>query len=319
MGQRARWIGAAAAAATVIGLMPGVALAHTGSIAPAARCLDGGGWEATATLQFGDPEPISGTISSTYPSGTSTAFSLASGENRTFGAGVVIPTSVTAVTFSVTATWSDEFPFSGEQTVTVPADCAPTVTTLAETTTTTTTPGATTTTLATDDGLSITALTPICVRDVPFVLVTFGDQPQFDGRTATVTFIDLRGNVVATHTATYRANTSVMFVYPGASVDADGNPTDWPGWRWDGDEWVPDPTDDYLRDGLTVRVEVNPTATGQVSYPPMTSACANPTNRRITGTLPATGRTDGRIVAVAGMALVAGLAALLLARRPSTR
>ena len=64
---------------------------------------------------------------------------------------------------------------------------------------------------------------------------------------------------------------------PGASVDAAGNATDWPGWRFDGDDWVLDPSDSYLREGLTVRVEVNPTATGQVAYPPATSACASPT------------------------------------------
>ncbi len=106
--------------------------------------------------------------------------------------------------------------------------------------------------------------------------MTFGNQPQFNGQPATVTFIDINGTVVGTHTATYTANGSVRFVYPGASVDAAGNPTDWPGWVFDGDEWVPDPTDNHLRSGLTVRIEVNPTATGQVSYPPATSTCANP-------------------------------------------
>ena len=68
----------------------------------------------------------------------------------------------------------------------------------------------------------------------------------------------------------------MRFVYPGASVDAAGNPTDWPGWMFDGDEWVIDPSDAYLRDGLTVVIEVNPTATATVSYPPATAACANP-------------------------------------------
>ena len=64
-----------------------------------------------------------------------------------------------------------------------------------------------------------------------------------------MTFIDLNGVVVATHTATYVANGSVTFVYPGATVDAAGNATDWPGWVFDGDEWVPDPTDNHLATG----------------------------------------------------------------------
>ena len=145
--------------------------------------------------------------------------------------------------------------------------------------TTTTVPGETTTTVP--DFLSITAISPICLRDAPYIDVTFGDQPVFDGRPATVTFVDLNGDVVATHTATFQSNTTVRFVYPGASVDAAGNPTDWPGWVFDGDEWVIDPTDAFLRDGLTVVVEVNPTASDTVSYPPATPSCsANPPTDR---------------------------------------
>ena len=81
------------------------------------------------------------------------------------------------------------------------------------------------------------------------------------------------GDVVGTDTATYQAGTTVRFVYPGASVDAAGNPPDWPGWVFDGDEWVVDPTDAFLRDGLTVVVEVNPTASDTVCYPPATPSC----------------------------------------------
>ncbi|MGB0113431.1 MAG: LPXTG cell wall anchor domain-containing protein [Ilumatobacteraceae bacterium] len=40
--------------------------------------------------------------------------------------------------------------------------------------------------------------------------------------------------------------------------------------------WIPDPSDAILRDGLTIQVEVNPTATATVSYPPATSACNGP-------------------------------------------
>lgn len=85
---------------------------------------------------------------------------------------------------------------------------------------------------------------------------------------------------MATHTVPYVANTSVFIIYPGASVDAVGNPTDWPGWRYEEstDLWVPDPSDDFLREGLDVEIEVNPTATGSVEYPPATSACASPEN-----------------------------------------
>ena len=79
--------------------------------------------------------------------------------------------------------------------------------------------------------LDIAAMGPVCQSDAPYIDVTFGDQPQFNGRTATVTFIDLDGNVVGTETATMRPAT-VRFVYPGATVDASGNPLDWPGWMY---------------------------------------------------------------------------------------
>ena len=125
--------------------------------------------------------------------------------------------------------------------------------------------------------LSITAISPVCLRDAPYIDVTFGNQPQFNGFTATVTFIASNGEVVGTETATYQAGTTVRFVYPGAEVDAAGNPLDWPGWVFDGDEWVVDPTDAFLRENLTVVVEVNPTASDTVSYPPATPSCnANP-------------------------------------------
>ena len=96
--------------------------------------------------------------------------------------------------------------------------------------------------------LSITAISPVCLRDAPYIDVTFGNQPQFNGFTATVTFIANNGQVVGTETATYQAGATVRFVYPGASVDAAGNPLDWPGWVFDGDEWVVDPTDAFLRE-----------------------------------------------------------------------
>ena len=107
--------------------------------------------------------------------------------------------------------------------------------------------------------------------------MTFGNQPQFNGRPATVTFIDLGGNVVKTETSTYQAGQTVRFVYPGAEVDASGNPLDWPGWVFTNGQWVVDPSDAGLRDGLTVSVEVNPTASAMVSYPQATPSCdANP-------------------------------------------
>ena len=169
----------------------------------------------------------------------------------------------------------------------------------------------------------------MCVKDAPYIEVTFGGQSQFNGRPATVTFRDLAGNVVDTATATFQAGTTVRFVYPGASVDAAGNATDWPGWMFDGDEWVIDPSDAHLRDGLTVVIEVNPTATASVSYPPATAACASPeqvdpaptttTAPVPAGALPQTGSSTAVLASIAAILLLAGGGALMATRRSTVR
>jgi hypothetical protein len=140
-------------------------------------------------------------------------------------------------------------------------------------TTTTTAP---TTTLP-GEPAAVQAVEPLCISDAPFIDVTFGPHTQYVGKTAHITFLDINGNTVGTHQAPYEPNGVVRLVYPGASVDAQGNATDWPGWKLapNGD-WIPDASDNFLREGLTVRVEVNPTAEAKVSYPPATSGCANP-------------------------------------------
>ena len=115
------------------------------------------------------------------------------------------------------------------------------------------------------------------MKDAPFVVIVFGNQPQYNGMPATVTFHLLDGTVIETDVVTYQANSTVRLVYPGAKVAPDGTALDWPGWKQlpDG-SWVTDPTDQAFRDGLVVTVEVNPSATGTISYPPETSTCANP-------------------------------------------
>jgi uncharacterized repeat protein (TIGR01451 family)/LPXTG-motif cell wall-anchored protein len=126
----------------------------------------------------------------------------------------------------------------------------------------------------------------VCRGDAPIVnytIETLGIDP--DPFTATVTVRDVNGDLVTLRTATGAplANPFVAtsrtgsFLYPGANVDADGEATDWPGWKFQNGRWVVDPSDAFLRDGLEVTVEVNPTVSFEVSYPPASSACADPT------------------------------------------
>ena len=67
-------------------------------------------------------------------------------------------------------------------------------------------------------------------------------------------------------------------LWPGAEVDTFGNATDWPGWSHGPGGWYFDPTAPgaTLRDDSHVTVSINPTTTVTASYPPASSACANP-------------------------------------------
>ena len=185
-----------------------------------------------------------------------------------------------------------------EDTLTRPADCVvPTTTTTIppETTTTTTTTTAPPPVLTPlPHTLEFGSASTVCSRDVPFVDITFGNQPQFDGIQGTITFKLLDGTFVEQHKLTYFAGETVHLLYPGASVDEQGN-VDWPGWKLNSDGfWVVDPTDAAFRDGLVVEASLplpegfghglalaqvpgeTVTATTTISYPPETAACNSP-------------------------------------------
>ena len=75
----------------------------------------------------------------------------------------------------------------------------------------------------------------------------------------------------------YQPNTTVNLLYPGTRVNADGTIADVPGWNLNSAGfWVRDPSDEFLRAGITLTYTVNPTATAFVTYPPESSNCANP-------------------------------------------
>lgn len=187
--------------------------------------------------------------------------------------------------------------------------------------TTTTTPTA---------SLDVSAFSPECVRDAPFVnytIVPVGFTPV-DG-SATLVIRAANGTVIDTRQVT---SLSGQFIWPGASVDSAGNATDWPGWKRadDGVSWIPDPTDAVLREGLTIEVTVDSTtATATVSYPPDTSPCANPPsddrecvpgqnndgNPADDCVLPRTGGGPGNLVLVGAGALLAGLLMFTTSRR----
>lgn len=230
-----------------------------------------------------------------------------------------------------------------------PTDCdddTTTTTTPDDETTTTTIVEETTTTepksLTNEPTIEITALSPVCHNDAPYIEAIIDGSDELAGQPATIEFIDINGDVVETHTRTFEPGEVMMFVYPGASVADDGTPTDWPGWELVGDQWVPDTSDADLQQGVTVRVTVNPSAVGRVDYPAATTSCATPpivgvspmtptpespsaedssavspqAEQELSGTLPATGASNTMAMAAIATALAAlGGAAIVFGRR----
>ncbi|MBL8520265.1 MAG: DUF11 domain-containing protein [Betaproteobacteria bacterium] len=114
--------------------------------------------------------------------------------------------------------------------------------------------------------------TPVCFRDTPYVdynATALGFSPSGGVK---VTWQKSTGEVVAVLTG---QPMSGRLLWPGAAVDAGGNPIAWPGWAYVEEEWIW--VDDGLRPDMRIVFEVNPTAQVTVTYPPASPACnANP-------------------------------------------
>jgi hypothetical protein len=108
------------------------------------------------------------------------------------------------------------------------------------------------------------------VQDFPFIGWVITPHNITSGaNTATITISDIHGNVLKVLT---NQPLTGQTIWPGASV----NPPDWPGWKLVNGVWIIDPTDAVVREGVFVHAEVNPAATGFVSYPPATARCNSP-------------------------------------------
>lgn len=100
---------------------------------------------------------------------------------------------------------------------------------------------------------------------------------------------DVDGNVVSTQPLVYAPGAHYELLYPGTEVNPDGSIADVPGWELtNAGLWVRDPTDEFLRDGIHLSYTVNPTAEADITYPPESSACANPENPPTTTTTTST-------------------------------
>ncbi|MHA7816935.1 MAG: DUF7933 domain-containing protein [Pseudohaliea sp.] len=109
----------------------------------------------------------------------------------------------------------------------------------------------------------------VCINDTPYVDYNL---TGFSGGTApgvTIRWITPEGRVAEEISG---QPGSGRVLWPGASVDANGVATGWPGWVFVDGEWEPVPDD--RRPDMTFEVEFNPTGSADVSYPPATPQCA---------------------------------------------
>jgi hypothetical protein len=157
---------------------------------------------------------------------------------------------------------------------------------------------------------------PVCDGDVPYLeyrVVATGTTST----TVTITWINPSGDDVVYSDLPLEGRV----LWPGAVVDEDGNPLDWPGWRFEDGEWVEGDEFDWVRPTVDVHMEVNPELTLTAGYPPSSPNCAtNPPgdpepDPSDPPALAVTGSDVAAIGAVAIGLLAAGGVALGVARR----
>lgn len=118
----------------------------------------------------------------------------------------------------------------------------------------------------------------VCVGDIPYFAyeVDFGSD-EFVGSPMTITFVNPNGADAVINTTVPAVGEPAAELWPGASED----PQDWPGWELDENGvWVETTEDEgaFTRapGGVEVQFATNPTLSTTVTYPPATTACANP-------------------------------------------
>jgi LPXTG-motif cell wall-anchored protein len=117
---------------------------------------------------------------------------------------------------------------------------------------------------------SITVMaTPICINDTPYIdyVVQLNQITAPNG--VTIRFTNTSTGEIVLELTNQPLTGRIL--WPGAVVDASGEPIDWPGWEFVDGEWIE--VDDGLRPEIDMTVEVNPTDTVRVEYPPPEPLC----------------------------------------------
>lgn len=117
-------------------------------------------------------------------------------------------------------------------------------------------------------------VTSVCIGDVPYV--QYKVTPNFLAGTnpVTLTWLNTDKSVVTAQGVQANQSSTATILWPGAVVDANNKPVDWPGWIIQNGVWVQG-NDGFEKTRPTAYLvfSVNPTDTIQLSYPPASPAC----------------------------------------------
>lgn len=133
-----------------------------------------------------------------------------------------------------------------------------------------------------EPSLAGTVATGNCEADAPWltyaVVLTDADGQYAGDGAGTITFDAPEGeeDVEYAFTLGEDGTATGAVLWPGASVDADGNADGWPGWEQLADgTWVEtEGNSAWARDITSVTVDVNPSLSVEVTYPEATPDCA---------------------------------------------
>ncbi len=112
-----------------------------------------------------------------------------------------------------------------------------------------------------------------CLKNAPWL--DYNVTPNYDatGETAKIEWINSEGKVIQEDNGLPLTGS---LLFPGASVDINGNGIAWPGYKQDGDKWVEDPTDrngSLRTDGAKIRVTLSPSTVVNITFPATTTSC----------------------------------------------
>lgn len=172
-----------------------------------------------------------------------------------------------------------------------------------------------------------------CERDVPWIdySIRLTDPDSLATTNAAVLVMTNGAQTTEIPLGTLTDNAlSGRILWPGASVDAQGNATGWPGWTQNASgQWV-ETADNFgwTRGDIDAYIRTNPTLAVSLSYPPTTPECAaGPRSGEgaaalpLTGSLPLTGMSSAVLpIGIAGGAVVlAGIVFLVIQNRRRSR